>query len=137
MTISEACQLVLEAGVMGNGGEIFLFDMGQPVRIEDLAIKMIKLSGLRPNIDIKINHIGLRPGEKMYEELLVDYSKTLKTYNKKITIANEEKIIEDFENNFNDLINYAKELNSDKIVIQMKKIVKEVKSNNSKYSEYD
>jgi FlaA1/EpsC-like NDP-sugar epimerase len=137
MTISEACQLVLEAGVMGNGGEIFLFDMGQPVRIEDLAIKMIKLSGLRPNIDIKINHIGLRPGEKMYEELLVDYSKTLKTYNKKITIANEEKIIEDFENNFNDLINYAKELNSDKIVIQMKKIVKEFKSNNSKYSDYD
>ena len=84
MTIPEACQLVLEAGAMGNGGEIFIFDMGKPVKIIDLATKMIRLAGLVPEKDIKIKIIGLRPGEKLYEELLNESSKTLPTHNSKI-----------------------------------------------------
>merc|ERR1712173_276261 len=72
MTIPEACQLVLEAGAMGKGGEIFIFDMGEPVKIMDLAIKMIKLAGYDPNKNIKVKITGLRPGEKLYEELLND-----------------------------------------------------------------
>ena len=72
MTIPEACELVLQAGTMGKGGEIFVFDMGAPVKIKDLAIKMIKLSGFEPEIDIKLKYTGLRPGEKLYEELLSD-----------------------------------------------------------------
>jgi FlaA1/EpsC-like NDP-sugar epimerase len=75
MTIPEACQLVLEAGAMGNGGEIYIFDMGKPVKIVDLARKMIKLAGFVPERDIKIQIVGLRPGEKLYEELLNDTSK--------------------------------------------------------------
>ena len=91
MTIPEACQLVLEAGTMGNGGEIFIFDMGQPVKILDLANKMIRLAGFTPDKEIKIEIIGLRPGEKLYEELLNDTSKTLPTHNEKILIAAIEK----------------------------------------------
>jgi len=87
MTIPEACQLVLEAGSMGNGGEIFVFDMGQPVAIADLAKKMIRLYGLIPNIDINITYSGLRPGEKLYEELLNDEENTTQTYHDKILIA--------------------------------------------------
>ena len=95
MTIPEACQLVLEAGAMGNGGEIFLFDMGKPIKILDLAQKMIKLSGLKPYSDIGIKFVGLRPGEKLYEELLVEASATLPTHNDKILIAKET--VYDFE----------------------------------------
>jgi len=80
MTIPEACQLVLEAGTMGNGGEVFVFDMGSPVKIADLARKMIRLYGLTPNIDVNITYSGLRPGEKLYEELLADEENTIKTY---------------------------------------------------------
>ena len=83
MTISEACQLVLEAGSMANGGEIFVFDMGAPVKISDLAKKMIQLYGYIPNIDIPIKYTGLRPGEKLYEELLVDGENSVKTYHEK------------------------------------------------------
>jgi FlaA1/EpsC-like NDP-sugar epimerase len=89
MTIPEACQLVLEAGAMGNGGEIFIFDMGKPVKIIDLARKMIKLAGFIPDKDIKIEVVGLRPGEKLYEELLNDSAKTLPTHHEKIMIAEE------------------------------------------------
>lgn len=91
MTIPEACQLVLEAGTMGNGGEIFLFDMGKSIKIVDLAIKMIQLSGLKPHEDIAINYIGLRPGEKLYEELLSDASVTIPTHHHKILIAKEQQ----------------------------------------------
>ncbi len=83
MTIPEACELVLQAGTMGQGGEIFVFDMGEPVKILDLAKRMIKLSGFEPNIDIKIIYTGLRPGESFYEELLSDNAKTLPTHNEK------------------------------------------------------
>ncbi|MBO4803854.1 MAG: polysaccharide biosynthesis protein, partial [Muribaculaceae bacterium] len=87
MTIPEACSLVLEAGCMGSGGEIYIFDMGEPVKIYDLARRMISLAGLKPGVDIKIEEIGLRPGEKLYEELLNDKEKTTATVNKKIMIA--------------------------------------------------
>ena len=87
MTIDEACQLVLEAGIMGKGGEIYVFDMGQPVKIFDLANKVIRLCGFVPEKEIEINFTGLRPGEKLYEELLADKENTLPTYNEKILIA--------------------------------------------------
>lgn len=91
MTIPEACQLVLEAGFMGNGGEIFVFDMGKPVRITDLAINMIKLSGLEPDKDIKIEYTGLRPGEKLFEELLSSEEEILPTHHEKIKIAKVDR----------------------------------------------
>ena len=89
MTIPEACKLVLEAGTMGAGGEIFVFDMGKPIFIRELAEKMIRLSGKEPYKDIDIVYSGLRPGEKLYEELLADSSKTLPTYHSKILIAQD------------------------------------------------
>ena len=92
MTIPEACQLVLEAGFMGQGGEIFVFDMGEPVKIVDLANQMIRLSGLVPEKDIKIVYTGLRPGEKMYEELLTDKETTKPTHHPKIKIAMVQKM---------------------------------------------
>jgi len=87
MTIPEACSLVLEAGVMGNGGEIFVFDMGKSVKIVDLAKRMIQLSGLKEGLDINIVFSGLRPGEKLFEELLEDGENTLSTHHPKIMIA--------------------------------------------------
>jgi len=95
MTIPEACQLVLEAGFMGNGGEIFIFDMGNPIKILDIAVKLIHLSGLEPFKDIEIKYTGLRPGEKLYEELFSDNEQQLPTYNPKISIARVTN--EDFE----------------------------------------
>ncbi len=118
MTIPEACSLVLEAGCMGHGGEIYIFDMGQPVRIYDLATRMISLAGLRPHIDIKIEEIGLRPGEKLYEELLNDKENTLKTDNEKIMIAQVRKNIHD-------------------MVKSMKRFVPEYKSMHSEYENID
>lgn len=92
MTIPEACQLVLEAGSMGNGGEIFVFDMGKPVKIADLAKKMIRLSGFTPDVDIKLKFTGLRPGEKLYEELLNNSENSIPTYHEKILIANVRQV---------------------------------------------
>jgi len=138
MTIPEACQLVLEAGAMGNGGEIYIFDMGKPVKIIDLARKMIRLAGFNPDIDIKIKIVGLRPGEKLYEELLNDTSKTLPTYHDKITIAQE--IQEEFETLHTDiieLIGIASFFDNDDIVLKMKKIVPEFKSMNSTFEVLD
>ncbi len=138
MTIPEACQLVLEAGAMGNGGEIFIFDMGQPVKIIDLATKMIRLAGFTPNKEIKIEVIGLRPGEKLYEELLNDNSKTLPTHNKKILIAQE--LIDDYleiESQILDLENITKLQTNFEIVAKMKNIVPEFISMNSVYENLD
>lgn len=138
MTIPEACQLVIEAGCMGNGGEIFVFDMGKSVKIVDLAEKMIKLSGFIPYQDIDIKFTGLRPGEKLYEELLNDLENTLPTHHQKIMIAKVR------ENNFslvseqiNLLFQRIKTNNNVEIVRQMKAIVPEFKSQNSIYEQLD
>jgi FlaA1/EpsC-like NDP-sugar epimerase len=138
MTIPEACQLVLEAGAMGNGGEIYIFDMGKPVRIYDLAHKMIKLAGFTPNVDIKIEVVGLRPGEKLYEELLNDTAKTIPTYHEKIMIAQEmEEEFEELHQDIIELITGSDVFDNDAIVAQMKKIVPEFKSMNSTFAVLD
>lgn len=138
MTISEACQLVLEAGSMGKGGEIFVFDMGKPVKIIDLAKSMIKLSGLNYPEDIKIEITGLRPGEKIQEELLAQNENTLPTHNEKILIAKDSKINILFtEKNINILLQNNHEMYFDFAVEQMKLLVPEFISNNSKYEELD
>jgi FlaA1/EpsC-like NDP-sugar epimerase len=92
MTIPEAVQLIMQAGAMGKGGEIFILDMGEPIKIVDLARDMITLSGLEPDKDIKIVFTGLRPGEKMYEELLTDGEEITSTLHEKIKVAGAEKI---------------------------------------------
>ena len=138
MTIPEACQLVLEAGAMGKGGEIYIFDMGKPVKIIDLAKKMIKLAGYTPNKDIMIETIGLRPGEKLYEELLNNTSETLPTHNEKIMIAQDNAL--DFDvisNKVEDLIKTATTYQSHEIVYKMKGIVPEFKSLNSEFEILD
>lgn len=138
MTIPEACQLVLEAGTMGKGGEVFIFDMGEPVKIIDLAKKMIRLAGFIPNKEIEIKIIGLRPGEKLFEELLNDTSKTITTHNEKIMIAIEVKEDFDFINeSVTDLFENATTITNDEIVLKMKKIVPEFKSKNSVYESLD
>ena len=138
MTIPEACQLVLEAGAMGNGGEIYIFDMGKPVKIIDLARKMIKLAGFIPDKDIKIQIVGLRPGEKLYEELLNDTSKTLPTYHDKIMISEEiSDEFEDLSTDIEELISIANNFDNDRIVLKMKQIVPEFKSMNSTFELLD
>ncbi len=138
MTIPEACSLVLEAGCMGNGGEIFVFDMGQPVKIWDLATRMISLSGLRPDVDIKIIETGLRPGEKLYEELLNEKEHTIATHHKKIMIARVRTY------DHADVLEHLKQLReklelgfAHEIVAEMKRMVPEFKSNNSQWQEVD
>ncbi|MBG16510.1 MAG: hypothetical protein CL853_09180 [Crocinitomicaceae bacterium] len=137
MTIPEACELVLEAGIMGNGGEIFVFDMGQSVKIIDLAKKMIKLSGLDED-DIKIKITGLRPGEKLYEELLSDNENTLPTHHDKILIGKVNQY--DFKSispKIDSLIEEANKQNNDKIVKKMKEILPEFISKNSDFTKFD
>ncbi len=138
MTIPEACQLVLEAGSMGKGGEIYIFDMGKPVKIIDLATKMIKLAGMEPEKDIEIKVVGLRPGEKLYEELLNDSSTTLPTHHEKIMIAQD--IHEDYEyitQQIEQLKGFASSYLILDAVATMKKIVPEFKSLNSKFEKLD
>ena len=139
MTIPEASQLVLEAGAMGEGGEIFVFDMGKPVPIVDLARKMIRLSGLVPNIDIEIKYTGLRPGEKLYEELLSDAENTISTHHDKILIAKiREEKIEGLETHFEELFTYAGQAGqSMAMVSKMKELVPEFVSNNSVFEQLD
>ncbi len=139
MTIPEACQLVLEAGSMGNGGEIFVFDMGQPVAIADLAKKMIRLYGLIPNIDINITYTGLRPGEKLYEELLNDQENTTQTYHDKILIAKVRDVsLELVQNSTIELEQILSTSNDEmKLVSKMKELVPEYISNNSIYEKLD
>jgi FlaA1/EpsC-like NDP-sugar epimerase len=138
MTIPEACQLVLEAGAMGKGGEIFIFDMGAPVKIIDLAKKMIRLAGYTPDKEIKIKIVGLRPGEKLYEELLNDSSRNLPTYHEKIMIAEEKFGHYDHVNDdIEELIQIASSESSTAIVLKMKHIVPEFKSMNSVFERLD
>lgn len=138
MTIPEACQLVLEAGTAGKGGEIFIFDMGESVKILDLAKKMIKLSGLTLDKDIKIIYTGLRPGEKLYEELLANEENTLPTHHNQIMIAKVKEYDFDFiSKNIENLISSFDQQDNKLIVKSMKDIVPEFKSNNSIYEELD
>jgi FlaA1/EpsC-like NDP-sugar epimerase len=139
MTIPEACQLVLEAGSMGNGGEVFVFDMGSPVKIADLAKKMIRLYGLVPNIDVAITYSGLRPGEKLYEELLTDGENTVKTYHEKIMIAKVREVEMDAISADLNLLSKDVEdsIEESQLVSRMKSIVPEYISNNSVYEYLD
>jgi len=129
MTIPEACQLVLEAAFMGHGGEIFVFDMGSPVKIYDLATQMIKLSGLTPDVDIKIEITGLRPGEKLYEELLSDKEKTSETYHPKIMIAHNGKDCDPhLTKKVEDLLDNLYQKSNEEVVKCLKEMVPEFKS---------
>ena len=135
MTIPEACQLVINAGAMGNGGEIFIFDMGKPIRIYDLAVKMIKLSGLTLGKDIQIAFTGLRPGEKLYEELLANKENTIETPNPKIMIAKVRTYqYDEVVKEIDDLI-ALKNGDPFTIVRKMKEIVPEYVSKNSQFAE--
>ena len=138
MTIPEACSLVLEAGIMGKGGEIFIFDMGKPVRIYELAKKMIRLSGFEPDKDIDVVFVGLREGEKLYEELLNNKENTIPTHHEKILMARVSEYDYPYVNSmvslFQDLIHDKNEL---KMVALMKEIVPEFKSNYSRYEVLD
>ena len=135
MLIPEACKLVLEAGTKGNGGEIFVFDMGQPVKIVDLAKRMIKLSGAK-NVEIKFT--GLRAGEKLYEEVLNELEGTKPTFHEKIRIAEvREYDFEEVCKQVDDMIAISKQFDNMATVRKMKAIVPEYKSNNSVYEELD
>ena len=138
MTIPEACRLVLEAGNMGKGGEIFVFDMGDPVKIIDLAEKMIRLAGFVPYKDIDIKFTGLRPGEKLYEELLADEESTQPTYNEKIMIGSAREY--DYlavQIQLNKLLSAVLKYQEDDVVKIMKELVPEFISANSTYEEID
>ncbi|HQT58816.1 nucleoside-diphosphate sugar epimerase/dehydratase [Daejeonella sp.] len=138
MTIPEACRLVLEAGSMGEGGEIFIFDMGKSVKIIELAKKMIRLSGLVPHQDIAIEFSGLRPGEKLYEELLNDLENTMPTHHEKIMVAQvREYHFQTISKHISELIKLSCEYKDRQVVVKMKEIVPEFKSNNSIYEELD
>lgn len=137
MTIPEACQLVLEAGMMGNGGEIYVFDMGKSVKIVDLAKKMIQLSGLELGKDIEITFSGLRPGEKLYEELLNDAENVQETHHPKILIAAKRDLKGEVLQAIETLLNSVGKADNLALVKQMKEIVPEFLSNNSEYSVLD
>lgn len=138
MTIPEACQLVLEAGAMGEGGEIFIFDMGQPIKIADLARNMIKLSGMTLGKDIQLDFTGLRPGEKLYEELLSAEENTIPTHHKRIMKAKVRKYnIDDVKEELEVLYNLNRSTDHLAIVGQMKKIVPEFISQNSIFAQLD
>ena len=137
MTIPEACQLVLEAATMGNGGEILVFDMGAPVKILDLAKKMIQLSGLRPYTDIDIKITGLRPGEKRYEEVLANSENTIPTYHPQILIAKTRPIDSAQNQSIQQLLATAAAQENDASVRIMKELVPEYISNNSLFQKLD
>ena len=137
MTIPEACQLVLDASAMGQGGEVFVFDMGESVKIIDLAKKMINLSGLKEGLDIEIKFTGLRPGEKLYEELLANDENTLETHHPQILKAKLSPIKEDFTTKIDSLCQLNHDSDNFELVKTLKEIVPEFKSNNSIYSQLD
>jgi FlaA1/EpsC-like NDP-sugar epimerase len=137
MTIPEACQLVLEAATMGNGGEIFVFDMGAPVKILDLAKKMIQLSGLRPYTDIDIQVTGLRPGEKLFEEVLANAENTITTYHPQILIAQTRPTSPDQNQLIKELLATVGQQENEASVRLMKQIVPEFISNNSSFQKLD
>ena len=138
MTIPEACRLVMEAATMSKGNQIFVFDMGESVKIDTLARKMIELSGLRPDVDIKNEYTGLRPGEKLYEEVLSNTENTDPTPHEKIRVAR----VREYEYNevvpiVDELTDLSRKVEIPEMVMLMKKTVPEFKSKNSEYSKYD
>jgi FlaA1/EpsC-like NDP-sugar epimerase len=138
MTIPEACRLVLQAASFGNTGEIYVFDMGSPVKIVDLAKRMIELAGFIPNEDIKIEFIGLRPGEKLFEELLNDKETTIPTDHEKITIAKVRQYeFEKVLSSVQIMIDFSNKVEASNVLKSMKKLVPEFKSKNSPYCEFD
>ncbi|MBR0084445.1 MAG: polysaccharide biosynthesis protein, partial [Bacteroidales bacterium] len=138
MTIPEACRLVMEAATMGTGNQIFVFDMGEPVKIDQLARRMITLAGYVPDKDIKIEYSGLRPGEKLYEEVLSNKENTLPTFHERIRIAKvREYCYKDMVPIFSELHHLAEKVQIEDMVRLMKKTVPEYKSANSKYAEFD
>ncbi|MEJ5961320.1 polysaccharide biosynthesis protein [Pedobacter immunditicola] len=138
MTIPEACRLVLEAGSMGKGGEIYVFDMGDSVKIADLARKMIRLAGMIPEQDIKIAFTGLRPGEKLYEELLNDEENTMPTHHEKIMIGKVKPgVFAVVDLQVHDLLNKAMRNDNQEVVLQMKRMVPEYISQNSQFEVLD
>ena len=138
MTIPEACQLVLEAGKMGSGGEVYIFDMGPSVKIADLAKKMVRLSGLELGKDIHIKYVGLRPGEKLFEELLADAENNLATHHPQIMIGSVPQYPhEEVSRSVQDLCDSHTKFNNPSLVKKIKKLVPEYKSKNSIYEKLD
>lgn len=138
MTIPEACSLVLEAGCMGHGGEIYIFDMGKPIKIYDLACRMISLAGLRVGQDIEIVETGLRPGEKLYEELLNDKERTMATHHRKIMVAKVETYrYEDVVRRLEKLFTLINGGDVRELILELKHIIPEYKSQNSRWAELD
>lgn len=138
MTIPEACRLVLQAGIMGHGGEIFVFDMGEPVKIAHLARRMIQLSDLKPEEDIKIEYTGLRPGEKLYEEVLSSVESTIESSHRKIRIAQAiDNAFEDIRRHTACIIESALAHDLETAIISLKTLVPEFKSKNSPFEKYD
>ena len=138
MTIPEACRLVMEAGIMGKGGEIYIFEMGRPVKIADMARKMIELSGFNPDKDISIIYTGLRPGEKLYEELLSNKENTLPTAHDKIRVAKvREYNYKEVAKELDVLNELAALVNIPEMVKMMKDIVPEFVSKNSEFEKFD
>ena len=138
MTIPEACRLVMEAATMSTGNQIFVFDMGQSVKIDELARRMIHLAGLVPDVDIKIEYSGLRPGEKLYEEVLANSENTIPTNHKRINIAKvREYDYDDALQAIDTLETLAREVDIQTMVRLMKQIVPEFVSKNSRFEIFD
>ena len=128
MTIPEACQLILQAGAMGIGGEIFLLDMGTSIKIDDMARDLIRLSGFEPDVDIKIEYIGLRPGEKLYEELIIEGEDVVPTSHEKILVLKGTECDMQFLNGkIDELAKIAENQEVEKIKAEFKEIVPEYK----------
>jgi FlaA1/EpsC-like NDP-sugar epimerase len=138
MTIPEACRLVMEAATMSSGNQIFVFDMGESVRIDDLARRMIQLAGFTPDKDIRVEYTGLRPGEKLYEEVLANTENTLPTNHSRIRIAKVRKYdYQEAKNMVAELERLSRIVDVPSMVRMMKQIVPEFISNNSRYEEFD
>jgi FlaA1/EpsC-like NDP-sugar epimerase len=128
MTIPEACQLILQAGSMGEGGEIFILDMGTPIRIDDMARDLIRLSGFEPDVDIKIEHIGLRPGEKLFEELITEGEGIIPTSHEKIMVLKgKECNLDVLKGEIDQLMRLSREQHAARIKESLQGIVKEYK----------
>ena len=138
MTIPEACRLVMEAATMSTGNQIFVFDMGESVKIDDLARRMIRLAGFTPDVDIKVEYSGLRPGEKLYEEVLSNHENTLPTDHSRIRIAKvREYDYADALAGVNELERLSREVEINDMVRLMKDIVPEFISKNSQFEKFD